>query len=124
MMATDLVCLCEIGGDDLERVTFRHGSGIVLQLTDDSMSLLLDICPRLQQMFEVHIFHPRTDHTVSLVHTRNVQSRLEPVGWIVECQVLFGPYSSTQERMCTLHEFFQPSRPGPLDCIDRWGGSC
>ncbi len=94
---------------DKERLEFHEGVGTVLNMSrGGAMLLLLDTATRLDQIIQVHLFHPRTDQTISLLQvlwTRPAETRKD---YLAGCKFLFGPYSLSQHRICAPTEFISP----------------
>ncbi len=93
---------------DKERLEFHEGAGTVLNMSRGGMLLLLDTATRLEQILQVHLFHPRTDQTISLLQVLWTRLAENQHKYLAGGKFLFGPYSLSQDRICAATEFISP----------------
>ncbi len=91
-----------------ERLEFHQGVCKVLNMSRGGMLLLLDTTTRFEQIIQVHRFHPRTDQSISLLQVIWTRPAEDWHNYLAGCKFLFGPYSLSQNRICTLTEFISP----------------
>ncbi len=99
---------CEYVIPDLaaqEGSKFHQGLGTVLNMSRGGMLLLLDVAPRLEQVIQVHLYHSRTDQTLSQVQVIWTSPAEEQHKYLAGCKFVSGPYSLSQDRICAPTEF-------------------
>ncbi len=104
-----LACACEMQAPVYqEGVEFHQGMGKVLNMSRGGMLLLLDAHPRIQQRIQVDLFHPRTDQTLSQVQIQWTRPAEDRGQYLAGGKFVFGPYSTSQDRICAPPEFVSP----------------
>ena len=108
-MALGLTCeyvITERTGE--EGVTFHQGVGKVLNVSPEGMLVFLGIQPRVEQIIEISLSHPKTGHTLSQIQMLWSQPADDGKNYMVGCKFLSGPYSSSQARTCAPTELVSP----------------
>ncbi len=93
---------------DQEGFEFRAGIGTVLNMSQGGVLLLLDTQPRIRQIIEVQLFHPRTDQTQSQMQVLWTRPADDQHKYLAGGKFVFGPYSPSHDRICAPTEFLSP----------------
>lgn len=82
-----LVCECVIQEQVAqEGFEFHQYVGKVLNMSREGMMVLMGIQPRIQQVIQVHLSHPRTGYTISQVQVLRTYPAEDGKNFVVGCK--------------------------------------